>query len=694
VGQPYRAENPHFIFYCCQRVILQHISKTMAATPPTPPISFIPSEDIELSQEERITLAHARWNEASAANENPSQAKLARQYEIPSSTLWNRINDRMTAAARNQQFQRLSPEEEAAIRDWILRLQAWGWSPRVKQVRSIAKELLIKKNDDKSVEVNWSQKFLKRHSQIKTVYISSLDKERAMTQNHDILADWFNLFQSLKEEHEIEIENIYNMNEKRFMQRVIAKLQVMIFKYEKKTHMIQCDNQKWVSLIECISMNERVLKSWIIFKEKVQQKIWYEVLKEDHIAVSENDWIDNELSLVWIQKCFDSETKICQKDEYQMLLIDDHASHITTQMIDYCISQKIILLCLLTYTTHLLQSLDVEVFASLATAYKTHVQRVTQLEISYSIDKTNFLKLYQLTWHETITSLNIRKSWTATELLSFSSVLILQHFSSVKKLEQSQQYNIVIHSTTSFEATVTYINFNKDLEVVLTSANISQVQQLIKQAIEESTSDQILQKMSKAAIWAMTKSTIQNVINQKLLELNRRKKQKISWIENNYDTARVMNQEIVDERRENQQAKIWQKKINSLLRLDSELFTSKSSSIRKWAVIISAQQTKLWNREINDLLRLDSELFTSISMTASFSQKKKKQLIVKLQVRQLKQKQKQKQKQLIVKLWVRQLKQKQKQKQNQKQKQRNNEISTNDQSEQGMHIRRTSKRFY
>jgi len=52
----------------------------MAATPPTPPMSFIPSEDIELSQEERITLAYARWNEASAANENPSQAKL--EYQV------------------------------------------------------------------------------------------------------------------------------------------------------------------------------------------------------------------------------------------------------------------------------------------------------------------------------------------------------------------------------------------------------------------------------------------------------------------------------------------------------------------------------------------------------------------------------------------------------------------------------------
>ncbi len=236
----------------------------MAATPPplpTPPMFFILSEDIELSQEKRITLAHARWNEASAVNENSFQAKIARQYEISTSTLWDRINDRKTVAARNQQFQRLSQEEEEAICDWILRLQTWDWSSHVKQVYSIIQELLIKKSDDKSVEINWSQKFLKHHSQIKTAYVSSLDKERAITQNHDILADWFNLFQSLKEEHEIEIEDIYNMNEKRFMQRIIAKLWVMIFKYEKKTHMIQCDNREWVSLIEYISMNETVLKS-------------------------------------------------------------------------------------------------------------------------------------------------------------------------------------------------------------------------------------------------------------------------------------------------------------------------------------------------------------------------------------------------------------------------------------------------
>jgi hypothetical protein len=62
--------------------------------------------------------------------------------------------------------------------------------------------------------------------------------------------------------------------------------------------------------------------------------------------------------------------------------------------------------------------------------------------------------------------------------------------------------------------------------------------------------------MNKAAIQVMMKFIIQNVTNLKLLKFNKRKKQKINQIENNYDTARVMNQEIVDERRENQRTKI------------------------------------------------------------------------------------------------------------------------------------------
>jgi len=108
-----------------------------------------------------------------------------------------------------------------------------------------------------------------------------------------------------------------------------------------------------------------------------------------------------------------------------MLLIDSYASHITTVAIQYYVDHKIILLCLPPYTIHLLQPLDVGIFSPLATAYKSHVQRITRLGGSYHIDKVDFLKIYQLARYEAITPINIKKVWAASGLLPFSLELVL-----------------------------------------------------------------------------------------------------------------------------------------------------------------------------------------------------------------------------------------------------------------------------
>ncbi len=77
-----------------------------------------------------------------------------------------------------------------------------------------------------------------------------------------------------------------------------------------------------------------------------------------------------------------------------MLLVDSHASYITTVVIQYYVDYKIILLCLPPYIIHLLQPLDVGIFSPLATAYKSYIQRITRLGGSYHIDKVDFLKIY------------------------------------------------------------------------------------------------------------------------------------------------------------------------------------------------------------------------------------------------------------------------------------------------------------
>lgn len=217
-------------------------------------------DDVELPQEKRIELAHARWLEAKAVNEILSITKAAKKHGVPKSTLVDRINNgKKPAIVYRREQQRLTPEEETAILNWILRLQAWGWPPLVTQTRFMADELLRKKGDSRPIGINWPQKFMKRHPSIKTAYIPPLDKERATAQNPATLADWFQLFLQIKSEYEVRDSDIYNMNEKGFMMGVIAKLRVMISKHEKKAYMTQPGDREWVSLLECVSLKGKLL---------------------------------------------------------------------------------------------------------------------------------------------------------------------------------------------------------------------------------------------------------------------------------------------------------------------------------------------------------------------------------------------------------------------------------------------------
>ena len=109
-----------------------------------------------------------------------SERKPAPQHDVPKTTLQKRINGSPPASVAYQRRQCLVTEEETALVNWILRLQAWGWPARVEQTRQMAQELLTSRGSTHQLGNNWQQKFLKRHPDIKMMYIPPLDKERAL----------------------------------------------------------------------------------------------------------------------------------------------------------------------------------------------------------------------------------------------------------------------------------------------------------------------------------------------------------------------------------------------------------------------------------------------------------------------------------------------------------------------------------
>ena len=67
-----------------------------------------------------------------------------------------------------------------------------------------------------------------------------------------------------------------------------------------------------------------------------------------------------------------------------------------------------------------------------------------------------------------------------------------------------------------------------DFQVLLSPANTQQVQQLLRHVTQGEISNPVLNKLGKAVIRAMADSSIQSITNVELVELNRRRKEKVN----------------------------------------------------------------------------------------------------------------------------------------------------------------------
>jgi hypothetical protein len=166
-------------------------------------------------------------------------------------------------------------------------------------------------------------------------------------------------------------------------------------------------------LIKCISSDRRVLSLYIIFKAKHLLKDWYNEFQKDGegtCAISNRGWTNNKLCLEWFKIVFEPKTLKVKKGEYRMLLFDSHSSHLTQEVVSFCLAKKIILLCLPSHSTHLLQPCDVGAFGPLADVYRKILNQKTKWGAGYAIDKMMFLQIPREAYKESLTSHNIKRS--------------------------------------------------------------------------------------------------------------------------------------------------------------------------------------------------------------------------------------------------------------------------------------------
>ena len=179
----------------------------------------------ELPYSERIDMALNAWKQG---NGTISLKKAAKQHGVTYSTLQARTKGSNSRVSASQARQRLSVQEEEALKRWILQLGAWGWPPLISQVYKMASKLLKAKGDMEPLGVNWPQHFLSRHPNLRSRFVPSLDKERLVAADPKIIRRYFELFRRKKAEKDIHDDDVYNIDEKEVIIKVIIKVRIVV----------------------------------------------------------------------------------------------------------------------------------------------------------------------------------------------------------------------------------------------------------------------------------------------------------------------------------------------------------------------------------------------------------------------------------------------------------------------------------
>ena len=186
----------------------------------------------------------------------------------------------------------------------------------------------------------------------------------------------------------------------------------------KKAYTAQPGRQDWVTVIECISASGMSISPYVIFKGEHLVSSWIPMTPPTGWQFTTNisGWTNNFHGIQWIQH-FDKATsaQLTSPDEYRLVLCDGHDSHVSGAVAAYCLQHKIILALLPPHSSHLLQPLDVGIFAPLKMAIS---QRQTQLYRSgfRRIQKVEWLEHYIEARRVAITEKNVLSAWRGAGL--------------------------------------------------------------------------------------------------------------------------------------------------------------------------------------------------------------------------------------------------------------------------------------
>ncbi|KAH0345035.1 hypothetical protein KCU83_g8029, partial [Aureobasidium melanogenum] len=277
----------------------------------------------------------------------------------------------------------------------------------------------------------WIDRFRSRHPEIQGVWTRQIESARHKATSFEAADRWFTAVTTMHIEHQYRPEHVYNMDESGFAVGASQSSRALVNIREASSWKVINGRQEWITAIECVHADGGAIPPLIIFKAKHTNTGWRpkSTPRDWCFSTSNSGWTSDSHGYKWLTTVFQPSTLPPDPTTRRLLIMDGHSSHITANVIRFCIQNAIDLLILPPHTSHLLQPLDVGVFSSLKRALASETDAAARLSSS-RITRVEWVEMYIRARNKAITHSNILSGWRATGLEPLSPVTVLDKLAS------------------------------------------------------------------------------------------------------------------------------------------------------------------------------------------------------------------------------------------------------------------------
>jgi hypothetical protein len=221
---------------------------------------------------------------------------------------------------------------------------------------------------DKCCGKDWMSNFMRRHPSLSLRKPEATSLARASGFNKTVVEKFYNLLREVMRVHNFRADRIYNVDETGMSTTQVPAKIIARKGLKQVGKIVSQERGKNITVTCCVNACGHYVPPMFIFpRVRAKPELIDEAPSGSLAQYQSNGWMSHELFLVWI-KHFCNHVKPTAEDPV-LLLLDNHCSHISFDVVEYARSHHIEMLSFPPHCSHKLQPLDRCIFGPLKSSY-------------------------------------------------------------------------------------------------------------------------------------------------------------------------------------------------------------------------------------------------------------------------------------------------------------------------------------